>query len=465
MKPNPFIRLIILLLTVIGLLGGGCRKAFLAQKPSTNLLVPNSLSVLQELLDNTQVMNISPALGEVSADNFYFLQATYNQLDTKESNAYIWAQDIYDGQGLVSDWDIPYQQVFYANTVLQGLAGIQPDSTDQAEWNMLKGWALFNRAFAFFNIAELFARPYDSVSAATDLGIPIRLSPDINEKTTRATLEASYVQILNDLNTAEGLLPTTVPVNNLNRPSRPAALALKARIFLSVRDYVDALINADSALQAYPTLLDYNTLDTGGPFPVQKNMPEILYQSTFPQIGNGNALVGFGCSGCVIDTNLIASYAPNDLRRSIYYFQRAVDTFILKGSYAASIFPFSGLATDELYLIRAECYARDSQTTNALNDLNFLLSNRWRTGTYTAYSIASASEALDTILIERRKELAFRGIRWSDLRRLNQEGWDIILNRFINGQHYSLSWSDSNLFTLPIPPDVIQFSHIQQNPR
>src|SRR5579871_4875085 len=153
-------------LLLIGLTTGGCRKAFLSQKPSTNLLIPNSLTVFQELLDNTAVMNISPSLGEFSADNFYLFPETWAQLDAKEKNAYVWAPDVYQGQGLVSDWDIPYQQAFYANTVLEGLTNIKPDSTDQVEWNMLKGWALFSRAFAFFNIAQLFAKPYDSSTAA-----------------------------------------------------------------------------------------------------------------------------------------------------------------------------------------------------------------------------------------------------------------------------------------------------------
>jgi hypothetical protein len=435
------------------------------------LLIPNSLTVLQELLDNELVMNVTPALGEVSADNYYLLYETWLQLDTKEYNAYIWAPDLYEGQGLVSDWDIPYQQVFYANTVLQGLAGIQPDSIDQAEWNMLEGWALFCRAYAFFNIAELFAKPYDSSTAATDLGIPIRLSPDINVKTTRATLQASYAQILSDLTKAEGLLPTAIPVNNLNRPSKPAVQALLARIYLSVRDYNDAWTNANSALEANSYLVDYNTLDTTFVIPVQNNMPEILYQSNFPELGNGNTLEGLVCGGCIIDTNLIASYALNDLRRPVYYFQRAVrpppDTFILKGSYSGTIFPFSGLATDELYLIRAECSARQGQTMNAVNDLNWLLVHRWRSGTFTPYlETMSVADALDTIMIERRKELAFRGIRWSDLRRLNQEGWYDTLYRITNGQSHSLLLPrDSNLLTMPIPPDVINFSGIQQNPR
>ena len=449
-------------LLLLGLLAAACHKSFLDQKPSTDLLIPNTMPVLQQLMDNTQVMNISPALGEFSADNFYLTYSFWLTLDVKEANAYIWAIDLYEGQGLVIDWDIPYQQVFYSNTVLQGLAGIQPDSTNQTQWNTLEGTALFSRAFAFFNVAELFAEPYDSATAAADPGIPLRLDPDINEKTTRASMQATYNQILGDLHTAERLLPAAIPVSNLNRPSRLAAQALLARVYLSVGDYADAGLYADSVLHVYPALLNYNILDTLKPFQFANNMPEILYQANFPY--EGNMLQGVTCGGCFVDTMLIASYAPNDLRRPLDYYEQSPGVYKLEGSYAGLIYPFSGLATDELYLIRAECNARVGQETNALNDLDTLMSHRVLTGSFTPYPMMSAAAALDTVLVERRKELAFRGIRWSDLRRLNQEGWNITLTRNLNGTSYTLS-PNSGLYTLPIPPDVIQESGIAQNPR
>ena len=449
-------------LLLLSLLAAACHKSFLDQKPSTDLLIPNTMPVLQELMDNTQVMNISPALGEFSADNFYLTYPTWLSLDTKEANAYIWASNIYEGQGLVIDWDIPYQQVFYSNTVLQGLAAIQPDSTNKTQWNMLEGTALFSRAFAFFNVAGLFAGPYDSATAASGLGIPLRLDPDINEKTTRASVQATYTQILGDLHTAEGLLPAPIPFSNLNRPSRLAAEALLARVYLSMGDYTEAGLCADSVLQVYGKLLNYNALDTSKPFQFANNMPEILYQANFPI--EGNTLEGLLCSGCLVDTMLIASYAPDDLRRPLYYYEVPSGGYTLNGSYAGLIFPFSGLATDELYLIRAECNARVGQVTLALNDLDTLMSHRVVTGSFTPYPVLTAAAALDTVLAERRKELAFRGIRWSDLRRLNQEGWNITLARNLNGTPYTLS-PNSDLYTLPIPPDVIQESGIAQNPR
>ena len=452
-------------LLVLGLSGGACHKqAFLDKKPSTNLLVPATFADFQELLDNTQVMGITPVLGEMSADNFYLDYLFWQSLDVREYNAYIWAPDLYEGQGLVPDWDIPYSQVFYANVVLEGLAKITPDSNSQGQWNMLEGEALFTRAFAFFNLAELFAPPYDSLTAATDPGIPLRDTADINVKSVRATVRQTYTQLLGDLDIAANLLPPAIPVNNLNRPSRPAAQALLARIYLSVGDYKDAGNYANSVLQAYPALVNYNGLDTGANFPVSNNMPEILYQSNF--LSATDVLTGLIYKECLVDTALLASYAPNDLRRPVYYKHLAgTNSYYLKGSYAGTVFPFSGLATDELYLIRAECSARAGLTGNALTDLDSLMSHRLLAGTFTGYSASNATAALDTILVERRKELAFRGIRWSDLRRLNKEGRNITLTRNLNGMPYSLV-PNSNLYTLPIPPDVLSFNPgMQQNPR
>jgi hypothetical protein len=47
---------------------------------------------------------------------------------------------------------------------------------------------------------------------------------------------------------------------------------------------------------------------------------------------------------------------------------------------------------------------------------------------------------------------------------LNKEGWGITLTRMLNGMPYTLP-PGSKLYTLPIPPDVINFSGIMQNPR
>jgi hypothetical protein len=441
----------------------GCKKTFQDKVPSTALVVPSTLSDYQQLLDNTAVMSGTPVLGDVSADNFYLPYTFWQTIDIREQNAYIWAADIYQGQGLVDDWDVPYQQVFYANVILEGLNAIPVTTVNQPQWQSEQGSALFLRAYAFWNVAQLFAPPYDSATASTDLGIPLRLHSDVTAPSIRASVTATYQQIIGDLQLARTLLPATVPTQNLNRPSQPAAFALLARVYLSIRAYGLAGLYADTALQFYDSLMDYNTLSLQSRFPFSKLNSETLYQSNI--LSYTQCLAAIAYPSTIIDSTLYSSYSTQDLRHSLFYQLNTSGLPNLNGSYAQLIWPFTGLATDELYLIRAECEARAGATAAALTDLNTLLQRRYVTGAFIPITVTSSAQALDTILTERRKELAFRGLRWSDLRRLNQEGRNISLTRLLNGTTYQLL-PNSPLYTLPIPPDVLSYNPgMQQNKR
>jgi hypothetical protein len=158
-----------------------------------------------------------------------------------------------------------------------------------------------------------------------------------------------------------------------------------------------------------------------------------------------------------VDTLLYSSYTKNDLRKLIYY-KDVGGGFGFCGTYDESGYMFGGLATDEMFLIKAECEARGNNILSAMNDLNTLLVNRYKTGTFVPETANDASEALSKILIERRKELVMRGLRWTDLRRLNKESsLAKTLYRTINGVVYSLPPNDDR-YVYPIPSYVISFN-------
>lgn len=456
-----FLIIVILLLS--------CNKnKFLDEKPDTSLIVPTTLDDFQKILDNDYVMSETPELGEVSADNFYVLPTAWQQkLSIKERNAYVWALDIYQGQGNIDDWNLPYKQVLYANVVLEGLdkIAITPDNANQ--WNNIKGFALFVRSYAFYNLAQVFAPGYDSNSADHDLSIPLRLKPEIDDPSVRSTVKQTYNTIISDLMLAKDLLPLQVDINNLNRPSKPAALAMLARVFLSIGDYKDAGIYADSSLFLYNTLMDYYlyappTVLTLGQTPFLKNNPETLYQSRL--LSSTNILKGGPSSNCFVDSNLYRSYQTNDLRSVLYYFTTNAGNVVPRGGYNGGIFLFSGLATDEMYLISAECAVRNGDPGKALHQLNALLIKRFRQNSFVLYDIGTVPNVLELVLQERRKELPFRSVRWSDLRRLNKIGPGISLSRTLGTSTYSLA-PNSDRYVLPIPPDVIQMTGMPQNQR
>jgi starch-binding outer membrane protein, SusD/RagB family len=435
------------------------KKEFLDEKPRSDLFVPTTLEDFQALLDNDVAMNLTPVLGELSADNYYILQSSWAPLTTKEKNAYTWEKDTYGGEGKVVDWNTPYEQVLYTNVVLDGLKNVARTAENQQRWNTVKGGALFMRAYAFYNLAQVFALPYNAATANTDLGIPLKLSPNVDEKIQRSTLEQTYTQILKDLLEAKTLLPDTISSLRI-RPNKPAAFAQLARVYLSMRQYDNAGTYADSSLQLYNALIDYNYRDANSTRPFDKLNIETMYQSKFVET---NVLKGISGSG-LVDTNLYNSYSPNDLRRTLFFYTTPFGRINFKGSYTGLITSFSGLATDETYLIRAECRARAKDVTRAMNDLNTLLQQRWKTGSFVPFTATTWQEALDTILIQRRKELPCRGVRWTDIRRLNLETPNIKPVRFINNLPYDLPVNSSR-YALPIPPDAQQLGNYIQNER
>ncbi|HVK46647.1 MAG TPA: RagB/SusD family nutrient uptake outer membrane protein, partial [Pseudobacter sp.] len=184
--------------------------------------------------------------------------------------------------------------------------------------------------------------------------------------------------------------------------------------------------------------------------------------------------VGYGDEdNAIISPEIINAYANDDLRKQLYV-KENMDVPVPSGTYrfvgnyegaVASSALFNGLAVDELYLVRAEAEARKGNTSAALKAINDLLVTRWEAGTYTDMTATDANDALGKILPERRKELLMRGLRWTDLRRLNQETrFAETLTRTVAGATYTLPPNDAR-YTLLIPQEVITNSSLPQNVR
>jgi hypothetical protein len=278
----------------------------------------------------------------------------------------------------------------------------------------------------------------------------LRLVADINEHISRATVDQTYQQIISDLTYAAQLLPVT-PLYK-TRPSKPAAYALLARVYQTMEDYDDASLYADSCLNLYNNLMDYNTVDAYAFCSFPRFNDEVIFNCNI-QSTEVNPILP---TVSIVDSNLYNSYDPNDLRRSLYFKDLGVLTFL--GTYDGNFYLFGGIATDEVYFIRAECEARNGDAVSAMDDLNTVLQKRWVTSTFVSFTATDAENALKIILRERRKELVMRGLRWTDLRRLNQDpAFAVTLTRTVEGQTYTLPPNDPR-YVYPIPDDVMGFN-------
>lgn len=478
----------------------GCQKYVDIKKNSAQGVI-ETVDDVQLLLDTYGVMNTGyPSDIQLSSDDFYISAQTYlaTNVTSEDRIVYSW-QPI--GRSLASpQWQGPYTVVYRSNLALETVDNLKSskNSSNIEILNSLRGSALFFRAYAFWNLAQIYCNPYNSSTADMDLGIPLRLKSDINDKSNRGSVAQTYIRIIQDLTESISLLPNSSIV--ASRPNKAAVYAMLARVYLSMDDYTNALNSANSALLINNNLIDYNSISLTSSNPFTRFNKEVIFHSVIGSSqltspGSQNAPIA------IINNDLALSYASNDLRGKIFLkqnFSRRINSitgdyvkdskgvvqyfpdnsYRFSGNYepSSSSTQFNGLTVDELYLVRAECYARQNKVSEAMSDLNFLLKTRWVTGTYINLVANSADEALRVILIERRKELLMRSQRWTDLRRLNKDiRFKQELKRVISflpapnvttspDITFDLPANDLR-YTLQLPQEVITNAALPQNPK
>jgi len=456
MKNKYTIAIIVGLYATIAVLG--CKK-YLEAKSDAKLVVPVSVSDAQGLMDDAVNMNLrtSPSYGEASSDDIFLPPASYQAVGNQAQDVYRWIPTAYN---YLNDWSLGYLAIYNSNLCLEILDKIERNSSNNTEWDHAKGSAHFFRAYYFLMLTGQYGLAYDENTASKDLGISLRLQSNFNIPSYRATVTECYEQVINDATIGLQLLPDYSA--HQMRPSKAASTALLARCYLYMRKYDQALQYAKQALALNNKLMNYNadtdlnSLSSNTPF--KKFNKETIWYAELSG--------GFGIQSLLrarMDTTLYASYAANDLRK-IAYFRAAAPYQQFKGNYTANVNAnFSGLATDELYLISAECKAWLNDVEGGMADLNTLLKTRFRnTVPYVPLSADNRKDALITIRKERRKELVLRGLRFYDIKRYNKEGANLDLTRVAAGQTYSIK-ANSNYYALPLPTDIIQLTNMPQN--
>lgn len=466
-------KIIIIILGFFLLFQVGCKQDFLDQRPDLSKVMPSTVADCQALLDDYNRMNAGyPDHGEAASDNYYLTDAVYEALtdfsNTPENkNNYSWHPQ---GEH-VTQWLSTYQVIYNANLVLSTLEKISPEETN---YKVVMGSALFFRAFAYYQLAQLFCKPYTAATANTDLGIPLRLTPDVSKLSVRGTVQQVYNRIIADLTEAISLLPIEVKIKS--RPSKAACYGALARTYLSMEDYINAGKMADECLKLKNTLIDYNVTST------TPTANTVRADATGPSFVRFNAEVIFQAvtiSGTLsqsvtqIHPVLYHSYASNDRRKNVFFGEgmewgEPNGLIGFRGNYDGTVDPalFIGLATNEIYLIRAESYARTGNKTLAMQDLNTLMVHRMEPP-YVNREAIDANDALMQILAERRKELIFRTLRWTDLRRLNKDPrFAVTLRRDQNTIGETPLQPNDLRYVFLIPTrEVINLTGMAQNPR
>lgn len=437
-----------------GYLFSACHKEFLDERSTKSLVVPETIQDFRAVLDNTAIMNVQGHTSVLMDGDFEFIESALAGQTAITRNSYLWKVDIYEQTLRSPAWSNPFRQILSANLVVEGLSKIEVNPNEKNEHEQILGSAYFYRAFAFYELAILFTSPYQESISESTLGLPLKLSSDVTQIVQRSTLKETYEKIIADLKSAIDLLPNEQQV--ISRPTKAAAYAELARIYLNMGKYEQALYNAIESLKIQNTILDYNKIAVSTtrafahPFTTQ-NL-EIL----FWERDNFNAN---NSSTFLVKQDFYNSYAPNDLRKTLYF--TTAKRFI--GTYSGTNQSFCGLTTREVYLIAAECEARAGNPKEALKYLNSLCIKRYDSS-FTPYHSNNPEQILYWILEERRKELVTIR-RWEDLKRLNLDSrFAKNLTRTYQGEIFNLP-PNSSRYLLAIPIEEVNESGIIQNER
>ncbi len=440
-------KIMIILLLGTGYLSSACDD-FLDAKPELSLAIPEELSEFQAILDaEPRQMNYAPKIPLISSDEMLLGDAALARMQHEDICAYRWEGDFYAIDDYGVDWTYGYQPIYYANVVLEGLSDFDPlNEAERKKVLELEAAARFYRAWSHFQLLQVYAPPYDP-DDSNQPGIPMRPSADINLATGIANQIEVYHFILEDLDLAYEALPEIADLKT--RPSKWAVEAFRSRIYLQMQDYPAALEAGNRALAISDVLMDFRSLSPEGAYYFPRFNPEVIFHANQATTGYTFYREQW------VDPALYSLYDSADLRKTVLFRQsRVVGRYNFVSRYSGDFQDWGGLAVDEVLLNRAEAAARTGREELALSDLNYLLERRYMSG-FLPLAL-EGKELLSRILEERRKELVFRGIRWMDLRRLNQDpDFAITINRTIAGKEYKLLPGGAG-YTTPIPDREIK---------
>lgn len=453
---------IILMISFLSVYLVSCEK-FLSERPNNSLTHPNGLKDLQAMLDagiNLNFGNYSFLL-DAATDDIMIGEGGINRLSDFHRAIYFWDPHPYFQVVDVSqNWANPFHTIAVANIVLEELPLIE--YSNGLSYAEIEGAALFHRAFTYLNLVQVFCATYDSSNADNELGLPLRRTSDINQRSVRSNLRETFDFIESDLITALELLP--IQSHPKTRPNKIAAHALLARMYLLKDQFEEALLHAQEALRGPEKLMDFNALDPLQPYPI----PEMNEETIFFAYSSVATLLT-STRECYIDTTLYSSYLKEDLRRDLFFKSENNGFHTFRGSYLGSGMNncFVGLTVSEMELIVAESLARFDNSHDAIKALNRLLMTRFQQGAFEPYEATKSEEVLQLILQERRKELIFRGVRWSDLKRLNKDPrFAKSLMRKIPGKDLEITLPPGDpRYVYLIPQSIIELTKMTQNKR
>lgn len=352
-----------------------------------------------------------------------------------------WLDNNNESSGNVSyPWNFWYGMIRNANNVIT--YGKEASGSVDLKENAI-GQAHAYRAFAYFQLVQLYANRYKAGMNNDQMGVVIRLDPSpevMQEHKARSTVEETYEQIWKDLDEAEKLLAGKTK-NNASHFALDNVLGLKARVALVQQNYAKAAQYAQLARQGKSLMSiedyvkgfnDYENKEWMWGVKIVDDQTDYFgnfhaymsrnYNSTqirqAPKIMNIKLYNAFPKSD--VRTQVVDSTGQHkdlELANSYSKFPYTSQKFLTKNknnNVSLGDVPFMRVA--EMYLIEAEAKYHLGDEAGSKAVLAELV--KARDPEFTSFA-SSGAKYLEEIMLNRRIELWGEGFRFFDLKRTN----------------------------------------------
>ena len=411
-------------LFLVGILFTSCEDAYNVA-PDDEILEANAITSVADL--EKAALGV---YGFISGSNLINYSSRFTDdlrlpADNRGQGVQVHTWNITAGNGTTTSlWSSLYNVISRANRVLNVIDGISANTPEEElSKSRIKAECIGLRAMCHFDLLRAFAESYEDSNSV--LGVPNINSVVVFEQPSRNTVAENYAFINSDIEMAMGMLDASFTDNT--RLTTTALSALKARVALYQGQYETAISSATDVIGAVAlaTTTEYVDIWTDASdaeviFKLKRTTGDGAVGTIF-QDTNGD--IFFFMSDSMLNHVFDNSTGANDPRFGTMLdlpnssFEEPVVGKYLGTDANPGLNDIKIFRGSELYLIRAEAYARSGQLDMAAADMTTLRAARGA-ATATSYAGQTVQSILtDIIEIERRLELGYEGQRYFDMRR------------------------------------------------
>lgn len=344
-----------------------------------------------------------------------------------------------------------YQAIAKANVVINNVPtgqltwkSSQDPAVVQARANYLKGQAYATRALALFDLLRMFGQEY--AGGTTGVVIPTIYDPQAKQARstvaeTRAQIEADFDKALTFMGTPSSTVHTIRTEIN-----QYGVKALMSRYYLYKGDYakVRSLVADIVAAKKYSVI---PASDFSGSFSKPNSAANSIFEIAVgstndlgtTSIANKLNIAPNGYGNMKVLPAFKATYEADDIRAGVIS-----PTNVLNGKYVNSFDNIHLVRYEEVLLNGAEAELNGGSATTAIGYFNEIQSKR---GKANGALPSVTTLDLNTVYLERQKELVGEGFGYWDLLRRGQS----ITQRSANGTSGTVRNIGNQLLTFPIP--------------